>query len=409
MSRIIFLNRFFYPDHSATSQILSDLAFHLAAGGRNVHVVTSQQRYDDANARLQPYEVTRGVKIHRVTTTRFGRTALIGRGLDYLSYYFSMWQAILGLAERGDILVAKTDPPLLSMLALNAARLRQTHVINWLQDLYPEIAIELGVPLIKGPVGRAITGLRNRSLQRADSNVALGTAMAARLRTYGIAEERINIIPNWTNDHEISSVLPAENPLRREWGLEDKFVVGYSGNLGRAHEFETILSAAEQLRDHPDIVFVFFGGGYQFDQIVLHVKQRGLERTFRFFPYQDRAALKYSLSVPDVHWLSLKPRLEGLILPSKLYGIAAAGRPIIAIAAKNSEIARLVDEHDCGVAIEPNDAAALNDILVILSQDAERCMTMGRNARAMLDAHFTRRQALERWQELINNISPAPK
>jgi colanic acid biosynthesis glycosyl transferase WcaI len=407
MPRIIFLNRFFYPDHSATSQIVSDLAFYLAASGRNIHVVTSQQRYNDPDARLPPRELTRGVEIHRVSTTRFGRAALIGRGLDYLSYYLSMRRAVLDLAERSDILVAKTDPPLLSVLAINAAQHCGAHVVNWLQDLYPEIAVELGVPLIQGPVAGATARLRNRSLQRADINVVLGEAMAARLRICGVAEKRITIIPNWTDDHEISSVPPAENPLRREWQLHDKFVVGYSGNLGRAYEFETILATADQLRDNPRIIFIFIGGGYQFDQLALQIKQRGLERSFRFFPYQDRAQLKYSLSVPDVHWLSLKPRLEGLILPSKFYGIAAAGRPIIAITAKDGEIAKLVDEHDCGVVVEPGDAAALSVRLVHLSETPQRCVTMGHHARTMLEAKFTRRQALERWQAVLDNLSSA--
>ena len=308
MSSIIFLNRFFYPDHSATSQILSDLAFHLAATGQDIHVITSQQIYDEPAARLPSNEIVRGVQIHRVATTRFGRSNLIGRGLDYLSFYWSMWRRVVSLAKRGDILVAKTDPPLLSVLAVYAAKRRSTHLVNWLQDLYPEIAIELGVPFFKGPVGGAIAFLRNRSLRLADANVVLGKSMAARVHACGVAEDRIHVIPNWTNDEEIVPVAPAENPLRREWQLEDKFVVGYSGNLGRAHEFETLLAAAERLRDDARIVFVFIGGGKQFDELTKRVRARKLERTFRFFPYQDRAGLKYSLSVPDVHWISLRPR-----------------------------------------------------------------------------------------------------
>src|SRR5258708_919611 len=122
MPRIIFLNRYFYPDHSATSQILSDLAFALAGGGHEVCVVTSRQRYDAPQAQLAARETIRGVEVHRVATTRFGRSAILGRGLDYLSFHASMIRAVLALARRGDILVAKTDPPLLCVSALHAAR-----------------------------------------------------------------------------------------------------------------------------------------------------------------------------------------------------------------------------------------------------------------------------------------------
>ena len=406
MARIIFINRYFYPDHSATSQILSDLAFELAAAGQTVHIVTSQQIYDDPAARLPSDETVRNVQIHRVATTRFGRSNLIGRGLDYLSFYWSMRRHLISFAIQDDIIVAKTDPPLLSMFVIGAAKRRSAHLVNWLQDLYPEIAVELGVPFFKGPIGAAIAFLRNRSLRQADGNIVLGKSMAARLRACGVAEHRIHVIPNWTNDREIVPVPAAENPLRREWKLEDKFVVGYSGNLGRAHEFETMLAAAERLRDDTRIVFAFIGGGKQFDELEKRVRAAKLDWIFRFFPYQDRAVLKFSLSLPDVHWISLRPELEGLIFPSKLYGIAAAGRPIISVAAKDGDIAQLIAEHGCGIAIEPGDADALAQTLTQLSCEPVRCAEMGRRARAMLDANFSRRQAIEHWRSLLTTIAP---
>ena len=404
MARIIFLNRYFYPDHSATSQILSDLAFHLAAAGQDIHVVTSQQIYDDPAARLPPNEVIRGVQVHRVATTRFGRSNLIGRGLDYLSFYWSMWRHLISFAKAGDILVAKTDPPLLSVLAISAAKRRSAHLVNWVQDLYPEIAIELGVPLLKGPLGSAIAYLRNRSLRLANANVLVGTSMAARVRACGVAQDRIHVIPNWANDEEIVPVPPAENPLRREWQLEDKFVVGYSGNLGRAHEFDTVLAAAEQLREDPRVVFVCIGGGKQFDELAKRVHARKLERTFWLFPYQNRAVLKYSLSVPDVHWISLPPKVEGLIFPSKLYGIIAAGRPVIAVAAAEGEVASLVRQYECGFVIAPGHSDSLCRTILLLADDIQTRDRMGTRARAMLDANFTRQHAFAHWQRLLATI-----
>jgi glycosyltransferase involved in cell wall biosynthesis len=123
-----------------------------------------------------------------------------------------------------------------------------------------------------------------------------------------------------------------------------------------------------------------------------------------FVGYQDRASLKYSLSVPDVHWISLRPELEGLIVPSKFYGIAAAGRPIIAITARNGEISQAIARHECGIVIEPGDGKGLAEALTLLSADVERVAEMGRNARAMLERQYTRRQSLERWERLLDAI-----
>jgi glycosyltransferase involved in cell wall biosynthesis len=404
MRRLIFLNRFFFPDHSATSQILTDLAFFLASAGREVHVVTSQQKYDEPKVRLPSRETVRGVDIHRVAATHFGRSGLLGRGIDYLSFYFAMRRTVLELIRPGDLLVAKTDPPLTSILAIRAANSRGAHFVNWLQDLFPEVAIQLGVPFLRGPVSQGLLSLRDHSLRAATANVVIGDLMAEQLIRRGVPPERVHVIPNWSDDEQISPISHSDNPLRREWRLNGKFIVGYSGNLGRAHEFDTVLAAAEELRAHSRILFLLIGGGKKLTELARCVKKRGLDRSFRFVPYQDRTLLRHSLGAADVHWLSLRPELEGLIVPSKFYSIAASGRPVVAITASNGEIARMVRQYGCGVVINPGDAKALVKALVMLSTDEERTATMGTRARAMLDAHFTRRHAFECWQHLLDAI-----
>jgi glycosyltransferase involved in cell wall biosynthesis len=404
MPRIIFLNRYFYPDHSATSQILSDLAFDLAGRGYEACVVTSRQRYDAPQAQLPQRETIRGVEVHRLPTTRFGRSAILGRGLDYVSFHAAMIGAVRALARRGDVLVAKTDPPLLCVPALHVARRRSLHLVNWLQDLYPEVAVRLGVPMMRGPAAAVLGRLRDAALRAAAANVAVGYRMGENVLGRGVAPERLHVIPNWCDDEDIRPVAPAKNPLRREWGLADRFVVGYAGNLGRAHEFETVLAAAERLRADARIVFLLVGGGHRFDELAARVAARGLDRAFRFVPYQDRSRLAVSLGVPDVHWISLKPELEGLVFPSKLYGIAAAGRPVIAITAPDGEIARLVRAHDCGFVVAPGDGPALADTLTRAAADPERLAAMGTRARAMLDAQFSRRAALEKWRAVLDGI-----
>lgn len=404
MRRLIFINRFFFPDHSATSQILSDLAFHLAAAGREIHVVTSRQLYDAPQASLPVYQTIDGVQVHRVSSTSFGRSALLGRSLDYLSFYRSVSRELLELARPGDLLVAETDPPLVSAVAATAARRSGAGLINWLQDLYPELAAALGIPFIQGPVASHLRRLRNRSLRAAEANVVVGRLMSQKVEAIDDRPARIHVIPNWCDDRQIQPLAQADNPLRRAWGLEGKFVFGYSGNLGRVHEFDTVLATAERLREDEQIIFLMIGGGKRLDELRRAVGARGLTRSFRFLPYQARPMLRYSLGVPDVHWLSLNPKLEGLIVPSKFYGIVAAGRPIVVIGAKDGELARLVREHDCGIAVETGDVDTLHASLLRLGAAPELAAAMGMRARNMLEAGFTRARALARWDELLDGL-----
>lgn len=376
----------------------------MAEYGNDIRVVTSHQRYDDASARLPHAETIRGVSICRISTTQFGRSHLIGRGFDYLSFYAAACRSALAGARPGDILVVKTDPPLLSIAAKQAAKRRGLHLVNWLQDLYPEVAVALGVPLAGSALGRGLLRVRDASLRAAAANVVVGERMAAIVRERGIAPERIHVIPNWCDDDEVRPIAPLDNPLRHQWGIGDRFVVGYSGNLGQGHEFETVLAAAERLREDSQLCFLFIGGGKKFTELSEAVRQRRLDHLFCFRPYQERRVLKLSLGAADVHLISLRPELEGLIVPSKLYGIAAAGRPIIAITAPDGEIAGLVRQHDCGVVIEPSRGEYLADTLRYLRASPNRIAQMGRSARAMLEAHFTRRHAFNRWRVLLEGM-----
>jgi colanic acid biosynthesis glycosyl transferase WcaI len=404
MRRLIFINRFFAPDHSATSQILSDLAFDLAGAGREVHLVTSRQIYDDPKAALPERETINGVDVHRVASTGFGRAALIGRSIDYVSFYRSVRRCLDKLVQPGDIVVAKTDPPLTSVVARPVARRNGAQLVNWLQDIYPETAVELGVPFMRGPVAASLAALRNTTLREAAATVVVGDLMGRKVKTLGAPAERIHVIPNWCNDEDIRLVAPADNPLRQEWNLVDRFVLGYSGNLGRAHEFETVLAAAERLRNEPRVAFLMIGGGKRFAELSAAVQARGLAGAFRFLPYQARTLLSYSLGVADVHWVSLDPRLEGLMVPSKFYGIAAAGKPIVVIGDPNGELGRLVQHHACGFAVAPGDGEALAAIVRQLLDAPQTVSETGTRARNMLDAHFTRRQGLARWRRLLDQL-----
>jgi len=402
--RTIFLNRYFHPDHSATSQILSDLAFDLARAGMDVTVIASRQIYDAPATRLPARERIGDVDIHRVWTTRRGRASIAGRLLDIATFHVSAAWALWRLARKDDVIVVKTDPPLIGVTATMVARLKGARIVNWLQDLYPEIVSELKLARRHGVVQRSLVALRNCALSRAQVNVAIGEDMAARLVMLGIEEKGVRVIHNWSDDAAIADGARADNPLRKAWALEGKFVVGYSGNLGRAHECETLLMAAEALRDEPGIHFLFIGGGREWEGLRHEVAARGFHN-FSFRSYQPREMLPLSLAVPDVHWLSLRPELDGLVLPSKFYGIAAAGRPIIAVASRDSAFGRMIENEGCGYAIAPGDGAKLRDAILALAANPEARNAAGLAARRLLEARFSRRAALTLWRDALNQAS----
>ncbi len=363
--RVVLVNRYFQPDHSATSQIASDLAAHLAARGWEVAAITSRQRYDDAQARLPPRETWKGVTIHRVWSTRFGRSGLVGRAIDYLTFYAGAFFAMR--RERQAVIVAMTDPPMLSVLATLASK----RVVNWLQDLFPEVAESLG---IRTP--RFLRRLRDWSLHRARANVVLGDLMAARV-------PKAVVIHNWAD----ANLAPVA--VRNE-----RFVVGYSGNLGRAHEFGTIIGAMQQL---PHVRFVFTGGGAQLESV-----RAAASANAEFRPYAPRERLSESLSAADAHFVSLQPSLEGLIVPSKFYGILAVGRPVIFIGARDGELAGIIEKNRCGVVVEPGDVEGLKQAIAAVATDPD----MGRRGRDLYLERFAPLHAFAAWERVLERAAP---
>lgn len=404
--RVVFVNRYFFPDQSATSRMLSDLAFRLAAAGVAVAVVTSRQLYENPRAALPAHEVVRGVSIYRVSTATRGRSRLVGRALDYVSFHVAAGVELLKRLARGDVVVAKTDPPLISLVVARVARLRGAVLVNWLQDLFPEVATVLTPDLIPAWAQRRLVAARDRSLRRAAMNVVLGESMRRRLLAAGIDAACIRIVPNWADTAGIVP-LPAEASVSRQrLGLAGRFVIGYSGNLGRAHEFDTLIGAARLLRDDSRFAFLITGSGAKADALRESVQAQGLD-SFFFQPFQPAELLSDSLAAADVHLVSLLPALEGLIVPSKIYGILAAGRPAVFVGDPDSDVARMLRTHDCGIAVAVGDSERLASELRVLRDSPARLDTMGANARQLGLARYTSEHAVADWLSFLSAIAPS--
>lgn len=384
--------------------MLTDLARALSARGYNVHVVASRQLYENSAASLPALESLCNVQVHRVPATRFGRRGLLGRAMDYLSFYITCAFMLFKLLRRGDVLVVKTDPPLLSILGAPISAIKRTALVNWQQDVFPEVASLLGANPLPRWLDRGLRRARDASLRGATMNVAIGERMREHFAARGIPQTKLCVIENWADPETVRPKPAAASSLRSKLGLLDRFVVGYSGNLGRAHEFETLLGAAKLLSDDPRFVFLMIGGGAKMDALKKSVAANRLD-SFRFLPYQPRAALEDSLAAADVHIVSLIPALEGLIVPSKFYGILAAGRPVIFIGDRDGDVSRVIDRAQCGRSVDQGNSNLLAEELRKLSTEPEILGYMGRNARRLLCKDFGLGRAVDSWRALIGDIA----
>jgi glycosyltransferase involved in cell wall biosynthesis len=325
--------------------------------------------------------------------------------LSFATFYPSALVALIGTLHRGDIVVLKTDPPLVSVVGLLAAKLRGALAVNWLQDVYPEVAVELRTPMLTGKLGQFLARLRNLSLRSAHMNVVIGHGMAEKIAELGVPRSKIMVVPNWSDENSVVPVDPGASSLREECSIPpSSFVLGYSGNLGKAHEAETLFGAARLLKERRDIVFLFTGGGSEMARLQTMITESGLTNVI-FRPHQPRDRLSDALGAADAHWLSLRPELEGLIVPSKLYGIFAAGRPVVAVTDLSGEVANVVRHHECGLAVQPGDEAGLARAIVQLADDPAGRHQMGRNARAAAEGKYAKAHTIGRWVDLLLGLA----
>ena len=391
--RIIILNQFFYPDHSATSQLMTDLADGLVRRGLAVTALSGRGRYNGGE-KLPPKEVVNGVTIERAWATGFGKGHLVGRLLDYFSFYLGASWKLLRL-PRHDIVMALTTPPLIGLVAVLIGKLRRMRVIALVQDIYPDVAVALGAIKKEGLVTRLLDRLNRFTLTHSHRVIVLGDCMRDRvLEKLGNNEAgRLDVIHNWADGAQITPLGEEPNPFLAEQQLESKFVVLFSGNLGHVNEFATVLEAARQLRDRDDIVFLFIGEGARRTEIESFVAEYKLTN-IRLLRYQKRESLRYSLAAGDVHLVTLAPGLAGLSVPSKTYAILAAARPFVFVGDLASAAARIACDNDCGAAIAAGQSQQLAQLLAEWAEDKRKLAAYGANARSLFEAQFDKDKAI---------------
>ncbi len=392
--RVALLNQYYYPDIAATAQLCSDLGAALAARGHEVTAIASARPYHEADGGWRaPWSRSEGVRIVRVPSTAWGRSTKPGRALDYATFLAAATAPLL--LARPEVVVALSTPPLVAALGLLPP---SSQLVYWVMDVYPEVAVRLGAIAADGAAARMLSSLSLALYRRAQAVVALDDAMAERLVEAGCEAGKIAVIDNWPPSvngvDTVSPRRPGPHVLRDRLGLEQRLVVGYSGNLGLGHDLDTVLGAMP-LVDGVD--WLFIGDGPRRAQLSALDGGR-----VHLLPPLPRASFADGATAMDVALVTLGAELAGLVAPSKLYAALAAGVPILYVGPDEGRTAELVRPGpDCvGVRVANGDSAALAAAVSRFGDNGWR-RQLGVNARRVFEARFTRQAALAKHIALV--------
>ena len=401
--KLLLVNQHYYPDVASTGQHLTDLAEHLAGEGYAVEVLTGRGKYVAGKMDAPAREVRNGVTIRRLRTTAFGRSSHIGRVVDYLSFYVKVLVALL-FGPRRDGVLFLTTPPLLAFLGAIARVVRGQHYGVWSMDLHPDAEVASGMLGSGSVTARLLEWMNATGYRYADFVVDLGPYMKQRIVAKGVDAARTHTVHVWSAKDEIVPTPREANPLIDELGLRDKFVVMYSGNAGIVHEFGPICEAMRLLKEDPRIYFLFVGDGPRRAEIEGFAKENDI-RNFQYRGYFGREQLKYSLSVADVHLISLRAPFVGISVPGKLYGIMASARPALFVGPAACESAETILEARCGSVVDPAERGAgkrLAELLCAWSSGSADVAAIGAEGRASFERTFERGVNCDAFAHLIS-------
>ena len=373
----VFINQFFWPDSAATSQLLTDVVLQALREGSNARVICAANRY--AGEESAP---PRSVVIHRCPAVPFVR-GMLGRFVSYVSFLAT--SAVHGLrGPSPDTVVTLTTPPGLGAVGTLLQVLRGARHFIWQMDMYPDVAVDVKV-LHRSMITRLIGWVFDISRRRADGIIALGEEMKDRLIAHGVSPEKIHVCHNWADGNEIVPLPFPEGPL----------TIHYSGNFGMAHEAVTVRESVKALANDDRFRFVFTGGGKHHDALELLCRASEIANV-SFEPYCPREHLGFSLAQGHLGLVTQLPETLGSVVPSKTYGIMAAGRPILYVGPRQATPARIIEEFHCGWQIEPGDVSGLTNLLETLDRRRDLIAEAGARARRAFEEHFDRPIAVAR-------------
>lgn len=405
---VVFVNRHYWPDVAATGQCLTDLAEFLAKVGWDVTVVTAKGGYRGDHHPGWTLGVHNGVRLLRVPCTSFGRSSTLGRLVDYATFGVASSLRLLVSSARG-VVVALTTPPLLPLGVGLVTALRRGRFVIWSMDLHPEAEEAVGMFRRGGIVSRVTRRAMDIAYRLADRVIALGPYMKARLGAYpGLDPDDVEVIPVWSRAEELERVPDGDNPLLHDPG-SGRTVVMYSGNAGFAHRFDEYLAAVERLAGDTGYRFLFVGGGPRRAEIERHLSAADVP--YEYGSYVPREQLAASLSLADVHIITLRSDMVGIAVPVKVFGAMAVEKPLLMIGPRGSETAELIEGAGCGWVVDPDlDPDPIERIVSLLRsvrENPEEAGRRGRLGRSMLEEECGADHVMPRWNHLLESLGAA--
>lgn len=404
ISKILILSQYFYPDIASTGQLLTELALGLAGKGIEVNVLTGHPTYGKGIS-AQRKENLKSIKIKRVWSTRLDKNTTKGQIFNSLSFFITSFWTLLFSRDSSPILIV-SNPPFLPVLGALMHTLKGRKFIYLVHDVFPDKAIKLKYIKENSLLCRLWKWSDRYILKTASEVIALSRSMqkvmADKYKKYRLKPRLVTVIHNWADDMFIKPVDKSSNPFIKENGLQDKFVVQYSGNLGASYELEFIIDTARMVKDD-SIVFLFIGDGIKKGKLKAMADEHGLSN-IKFLPYQKKENLPYSLTASCVSIVTYDSNLDGLLMPSKLYSILASGKPVIGFCRKNSEVGNIISSAECGYLIEDNYEREFLEKIMFLKENKELSTSLGNNARKYFEKHFTFKHSLEKYIEIIKRL-----
>ena len=395
MEQITIITQYFYPSHAATAQLMTDLAKGLSQKGYQVNIFTGTQAKDTTP------ELSNQAIINRAFSPIAASTSILSKIISSIFFLLGALKYVILLPRPTPVLIA-SNPPYAGILGTIFKIVRGGKYHFLLQDIFPESAVMSGIIQQNSFSVIFFKKLIYLTYKYADNIIVLSTSMQYFLENkYPELKEKIKVIENWAVEDIISCDKQA-NDLAQQYNLDKVFTVLYSGNLGRLHDVETIAEAANILKNAP-IQFVFIGNGAKI-KVVKQAIQSNKLKNILLLPYQPREILHLSLTACDLSLVSLIPGAESIVAPSKLYGMLAAARGIIAISSANSYIDQLLTNSGCGINTPPNNPQHLANLINELASDSIKVKLMGEKARQVYESKYTFKRALAEYEKILFGI-----
>lgn len=405
LTELSIITEFFPPDYAATGQLIEELVKQLEKQGVKIRVFTGQPGYAFTNDQAPALEQLGNINIQRSRSTQVWSGRIRGKAINGILFTLRSFLHIIKNVQGNDVVLLTSAPPFLSIAGYLGHLLLGFPYVCLMYDIYPDIAIALGVVNKNHWLAKFWWTINRQIWQKSKGIIVLSPTMKERVvEICPQIADKVSVIHSWGDPDFILPIAKKDNWFAKEHNLDSKFTVLYSGNMGRCHDMDTILATAQQLKNEP-IQFVFIGGGPKRESFMENVNRLGL-KNFLFLPYQDKNVLPYSLTACDLSLVSIEAGLESLITPSKLYPALAAGRPIGAICPKNSYLRQLVADGGFGVSIDNGDSNSLSMFILKLKSDRQLAEKMGNASRQYLQSHFTleiiAKQYIKALEQAIN-------